>query len=82
MGKLSSTVDGKILDWRWKKRETDYLFFVGDHYVGQIFNLGRGGWAALHGTFNSIGLAEGFKSRYLASRFLLKHEEDLNIGLR
>jgi hydrogenase maturation factor len=67
-------VDGKVLDWHWKKRQVDTLFYVGDIYIGQVFNAGKSGWTALHKTANSIGLAHGFQSRYAASHFLLKFE--------
>lgn len=75
---LSSIVDGKVLDWNWKRRETDTLFYIGDNYIGRVFYMGRAGWVALHRDYNSIGLAEGFKTRYAASHFLLKFEEDIN----
>lgn len=75
---ISSVVDGKVLDWHWKRREIDELFFVGDRYIGQVFNMGRGGWSALHRNPQStIGLVDGFKTRYAASRFLLKFEADI-----
>ena len=75
---LSSVVDGKVLDWRWNKRQIDTLFYVGDIYIGQLFNMGKSGWSALHKTANSIGLVEGFKSRYAASHFLLKFDENIS----
>lgn len=71
---LSSVVNGKVLDWHWKKRQQDYLFYVGDIYVGQLFNHGASGWASLHRGSNPVGLVEGFKTRYAASHFLLKFE--------
>lgn len=74
----SSVVNGKVLDWHWKNRKTDVLFYVGDIYIGQLFNRRVCGWAALHKTPNEIGLAEGFKTRYAASHFLLKFETDIN----
>jgi hypothetical protein len=70
---ISSSVDGKVLDWHWKRRGVDILFYVGDIYIGQLFNLGRRGWSALHKDPNEIGLVEGFKTRYDASHFLLKY---------
>jgi len=75
---LSSTVDGKVLDWHWRKRTNDYLFFVGGIYIGQVFNLGRTrGWSALHKDPQTIGLVEGFKTKYAASHFLLKFENKI-----
>jgi len=74
---ISSVVDGKVLDWRWKKRKIDYVFCVGDIFIGQLFNLGKSGWACVHKNPNNIGSAEGFKTRYAASHFLLKFEESI-----
>ena len=74
---ISSVVDGKVLDWHWKKRSNDYLFYIGDIFIGQVWNMGVHGWTALHRESNSIGLAEGFKTRYDASHFLLKFEKDI-----
>lgn len=75
---ISSVVDGKVLDWRWKFSVNRYLFYVGDIFIGQVFNMGRNGWSSFHREPNNIGIVDGFKSRYDASRFLLKFEE--NIG--
>lgn len=68
---ISSVINGKVLDWHWKKRETDSLFYVGDIYIGQLFNRGICGWTALR-TLPSVELVEGFKTRYAASNFLIK----------
>lgn len=67
----SSVINGKVLDWHWKKRETDSLFYVGDILMGQLFHHGRSGWTALR-TVPFVELVEGFKTRYSASNFLLK----------
>lgn len=75
---ISSVVDGKVLDWHWKKRQIDTLFYVGDIYIGQLFYHKRSGWTALHKNPNNVNLVEGFKSRYSASHFLLKFEENIN----
>lgn len=72
--KLSSVIEGKVLDWKWKKRKTDTLFYIGDIYIGQLFFFKNKGWSALHRLPQSIGLVEGFKTRYAASNFLLKFE--------
>jgi len=74
---LSSNVEGQILDWHWEKRQTDYLFFVGDIYIGQVFKMPRDKWSALHRHPQNVGLVDGFKSRYDASHFLLKFEEKI-----
>lgn len=74
---ISSIVNGKVLDWRWKKREVDTLFYVGDIFIGQLFNLGKLGWSAVHREPQTMGAVDGFKTRYAASHFLLKFEKDI-----
>jgi len=74
MSKYGSVVDGKVLHWKWKKRELDYLFYVGDIYVGQLFYIKRLGWSALHREHNCVGAVHGFKCKLAASEFLLKFE--------
>lgn len=75
---ISSIVNDKVLDWNWKRKDFVYRFYVGDIFVGQVFNLGRSGWSALHRNHQPIGLVEGFKTKYAASHFLLKFEEDID----
>ena len=75
---ISSVVGNKVLDWHWKKLGTDrYKFYIGDIFIGQVFNMGVHGWTGLHREPNIIGLCEGFKTRYDASHFLLKFEKDI-----
>lgn len=69
---MSSIVDGKVLDWHWKKRETDTLFYVGDIFIGQLFNGERSGWSAVYRNPTGLGCVDGFKTRYTASNFMLK----------
>ena len=64
----SSIVDGKVLDWSWKKRDIDTLFYVGDIFIGQLFNSGRAGWSAVYKEPTGLGCVDGFKTRYAASQ--------------
>lgn len=70
---LSIVLDGKVLDFRYKK-QTDFCtaFYVGDILVGQIFNMGSQGWAAVCSGDCQMRSATGFKTRYAASDFMLK----------
>lgn len=73
----SSIVDGKVLDWRWKKRDVDTLFYVGDIFIGQLFNNGRNGWSAVYKDPTGLGCVDGFKTRYAASQFMLKFVKEV-----
>ncbi len=64
---ISSIVDGKVLDWNWKRREVDTVFYIGDMFAGQLFNLGKSGWTAVPLTGRKVS---GFKTRYSASAYL------------
>ena len=72
----SINVDGKVLDFRYKKQnEFTYAFYIGDILIGQIFKMGRAGWTAVFwGEHNHRDLfpVDGFKTRYAASEFMLK----------
>jgi hypothetical protein len=73
---LSAIVDGKVLDWHFKKRSSDTLFYIGDILVGQIFrNRGDKTWSAV-GVSGGSGLCPvyGFARRYDAAEFLLTLE--------
>lgn len=60
--------------WKWIRRKTDTLFYVGDKLIGQLFKLQRG-WAAVHREpMNLGGPVNGFASRLLASEFLYQFE--------
>ena len=70
---LSLVVEGKVLDWRFKKlNDFTYAFYVGDIYVGQVFKMKGRSWSAVSSKPNEIHPIDGFKSRYYASEFLLK----------
>jgi hypothetical protein len=39
---ISTIVDGKVLDHRYKKiGDFIYNFYVGDIFIGQVFNMGK-----------------------------------------
>ena len=67
----SVVVDGKVLDFHYKKLSTSYAFYIGDILIGQIFKMKRY-WTAVSNKPNDLCLIYGFKSRYYASEFLLK----------
>ena len=70
---LSLVLDGKVLDYRYKKRdEFTSSFYVGDILVGQVFDMGRSGWSAVCCGDCVMRPAEGFKTRYAASKFMLQ----------
>lgn len=75
---ISSIVEDKVLDWKWKRYNYRYTFFIGDIFIGQVFNMDKLGWTALHRDHQPIGLVEGFKTKYAASHFLLKFEPNIN----
>lgn len=65
--------DGKVLDYHWKKlMDGVYAFYIGDIYLGQVFNLNRGGWSAVSKKPNDLCPIAGFKTRLKASEMLIK----------
>lgn len=68
---LSEIVDGKVLDWRFKRRKVDTLFYIGDIFVGQIFKIGKS-WSAVSRIPTTMGVIHGFRTRGDAARLLLK----------
>jgi len=68
---LSEIVDGKVLDWRFKKRKTDTLFYVGDILIGQLFKVKKT-WSAVSAFPTELGAIDGFNSRWRACEYLLK----------
>ena len=69
---LSSIAGDKVLDWHWKKRDLDTLFYIGKTRVGQLF-VSKGGWTAIYrfpvpAPFPTP--VRGFKTRAKASEFL------------
>ena len=74
---LSIIVDGKVLDFTYKKGAAGFWnFYIGDIFVGQVINTKRGGWTAISHVKESDLLGfrsiDGFKSRYTASEYLLR----------
>ena len=74
---LSIIVDGKVLDFTYKKGHAGFWnFYIGDIYVGQVVNLDRLGWTAishLHpDELQGFASVDGFKTRYKASEYLLR----------
>ncbi len=72
MGLISETVDGKILDWHFKVRTSDTLFYIGDIYLGQLFYNKSLGWSAVTKFDTEFRAIDGFISRKKAAEFLLK----------
>lgn len=72
---LSENVNGEVLDWHFKKRETDTLFSVGHHPVATLYNMGGRKWTVVPVTpllpFIFQGKADGFRSRYDACAYAL-----------
>lgn len=76
---ISTIIDGKVLDWSFKKFEYGYNFYIGDKLYGQIFKQSTG-WSAVPYE-KSLGFpVDGFKTRYTAANFI--KELTLNAKLR
>ena len=70
---LSVVYKGKVLDFKYITRETDTVFYIGEIIIGQMFNLDRLGWSAICiGQNPKMRRANGFKTRYAASQFMLE----------
>ena len=75
MSIYSAIVDGKVLDYHYKKIEhlnEAYYFYVGDIHLGMITKR-RTGWCAvsMH-TPCPYGVINGFNSRTSAAEFILQ----------
>ena len=72
---MSCVYEGKVLDWHFKKRPSDTLFYIGDIFVGQLFKIGKT-WSGLpaHPRDNDRSLVDGFRSRVDACQYLLQYE--------
>jgi len=70
---MSTVVDGKVLDWHFKKRKTDTLFYIGSTYVGQIFKI-RKTYTVVGRTPNRLSPIDGLATRWQAAVLLLKME--------
>lgn len=67
----SEIVEGKVLDFHFKKRETDTLFYIGNILIGQLFKHKRS-WCAVSSFENMNGPIYGFANRLYAAEYLLK----------
>jgi len=68
----SLSVNGKVLDFHYKKLLPDfYAFYVGEYYIGQVINM-QGHWAAVSSKPFAFMPVSGFVTRSAASEFLLK----------
>jgi len=69
----SQIVDGKVLDYHYKKmiHNHGYFFYIGDIYIGQMFSINNY-WAIVPRTQCKICPINGFKTRFYASETLLK----------
>lgn len=71
----SCIIDGKVLDYHYKKSKVNdfqYNFYIGDIFVGQVFQINQHRWSAVSAMPNVYGVVEGFGSRFWASEYLLK----------
>ena len=69
----SVVVDGKVLDFHYKKNEVCYDFYIGEMLIGQIFYTGRRNWSAVSWKKPCMLCpVHGFSSRHRAAEFLLK----------
>lgn len=75
---MSCIVDGKVLDFYFKKRVFNgefhsYVFYIGDIYVGQIFKI-RNTYSVVGKTPNKLSPIDGLATRWQAAELLLKME--------
>lgn len=72
----SKIIDGKVLDFKYKKNHYGYDFSIGDIYIGQVSNISNR-WSAVYcnrmsGNPVTLGHVDGFSTRLDACEFLLK----------
>lgn len=72
---MSIVHNGKVLDYRFEKREIDTVFWLGDKRLGTLYNLGsKMGWTAI--LIEPIAgwpiHVNGFISRRRAAEYLLR----------
>ena len=70
---MSITVNGKVLDFKFRKRTVDITFHIGDIFVGQIFKVGRT-YSVVGKTPNKLSPINGLATRWRAAELLLKME--------
>ena len=70
----SLLLDGQVLDYQFKRHlEFSYLFYTGDLYQGQVFNMKKRGWSALADKASgNCKLVSGFRTRLDAAEFILQ----------
>ncbi len=74
MSKYFVVVDGKALDFRFKKlQEHHSAFYIDDIYIGQIFKMMRS-WSIVGKTPNRLYPIDGLKTRLDCCTLLLKLE--------
>lgn len=72
MSKYSVVHEGKVLDYKFKKmNEFTYSFWVGDIYLGQVFNMDTS-WTAVTRPATGFGPVNGFKTRVDACQFIIQ----------
>ena len=72
MSLYSENYQGKVLDYRFKRmNEFTYAFYIGDIYLGQVYNMDRN-WAAVSGIITGYGPVYGFKTRMDACQYILQ----------
>lgn len=68
------TKDKKVLDWKYKKFQYGYNFYIGELLIGQIFkpSFKRNGWDAVSWSSPRKNHVNGFISRHKAAEHLIK----------
>ena len=75
----SAIVNGKVLDFRYKKSGLDFItkFCIGygdnEIYVGQIFKM-KNGYSVVGKTPHPLSPIDGLRTRWQAAELLLKME--------
>jgi len=75
----SAIVNGKVLDFRYKKGGLDFItkFCIGydndEIYVGQIFKMAHG-YSVVGKTPNALSPIDGLRTRWQAAELLLRME--------
>lgn len=75
---ISTVLDGKVLDWHFKKQnDFTYTFYIGydedQVLLGQIFKMSPTQWSAVswvEGVKAPYNNVDGFRSRYYAASYL------------
>jgi len=70
---MSTIVNGKVLDWHFKKRTVDTVFYIGDIFVGQIFKVANT-YSVVGKTPHDLSPINGLATRWQAAELLLRME--------